>query len=139
LLDSASHTFTTNRTYIALAEGSKAVSASDLFDVAARSLADRIVARERAAVFPITVLSKDGKEITINCGTEAGLKPGQIFNIYAVGKELKDPTTGESLGHDEQLVGRVTISELQPKFCKAKVWSDDGIVAGNFLRRDQSN
>jgi hypothetical protein len=139
ILDSASYAFTTNRTYIALAEGTKEVSASDLFEVAAKNLAERIATREREMVFPITVLAKDEKEITINCGADAGLKPGQIFNVYAVGKELKDPTSGESLGHDEQLVGRVAISDLQPKFSKAKVWEDKGIMIGNFLRRDQSD
>ncbi|MDR3456073.1 MAG: hypothetical protein P4N60_01395 [Verrucomicrobiae bacterium] len=139
LLDSASHTFTTNRTYIALAAGTKDVSASDLFETAANSLADRIATREREAVFPIKVLAKDGPEITINCGVDAGLKPGQIFNVCTTGKELKDPTTGESLGFDEKVVGRVTISDLQPKFSKAKIWEDNGIAEGNFLRRDKAD
>jgi hypothetical protein len=139
LLDSASHTFTTNRTYVALAAGTKEVSASDLFETAARVLANRIVIREREALYPIAVLEKEGKEITLNCGSDAGLKAGQVLNVYAVGKELKDPVTGEALGHDEQFVGRVSISQLQPKFAKAKVWEDNGIVTGNILRREQGN
>ena len=139
LLDSSSQTFTTNRTYIALADGAKEVSASDLFEAAAKNLAERIAMREREAIFPIAVLTKDDKEITINCGADAGLKTGQLLDVYAVGKELKDPNTGESLGNDEQLVGRVTVSETQPKFCKAKVWEDDGITIGNLVRRDKAN
>lgn len=139
LLDSASHAFTTNRTYTALAAGAKTVSTTDLFEAAARTLANRIVIREREALFPITVLEKDGKEITLNCGSDAGLKAGQVLNVYAVGKELKDPVTGESLGHDEQLVGRVSISQLQPKFAKAKIWDDNGIAVGSFLRREKAD
>lgn len=139
LLDSASHTFTTNRTYVALAEGTKEVSTSDLFETAAKTLADRIVAREREVLFPITVLAKDGKELTVNGGADTGLKTGQVFNVYAVGRELTDPVSGEPLGHDEQLVGRIVITQLQPKFSKAKVWEDNGIVVGNFLRRDKTN
>jgi len=139
LLDSSSQTFSTNRTYIALAAGNKEVSASDLFEAGAGTLAARIMAREREAVFPITVLSKDGKEITINCGADAGMKPGQIYNVCTTGKELKDPATGEPLGFDEQVVGRVTIHELQPKFSKATVWEDNGISVGNFLRPDQAD
>jgi len=139
LLDSASHTFTTNRTYIALAAGTKEVSTSDLFETAARVLANRIVIREREALYPLSVLEKEGKEITLNCGSDAGLKAGQVLNVYAVGKELKDPVTGETLGHDEQLVGRVSISQLQPKFAKAKIWEDTGIVTGNILRRAPGN
>ena len=139
LLDSASHTFTTNRTYIALASGTKEVSTSDLFETAAKVLADRIVIREREALYPIAVLEKEGKEVTINCGSDAGLKVGQVLNVYAVGKELKDPVSGETLGHDEQLVGRVSVSQLQPKFAKAKVWDDTGIVTGNILRREPGN
>ena len=139
LLDSASYTFTTNRTYIALAAGSKEVSASDLFETAARTLADRIVIREREALYPIAVLEKAEKEVTINCGSDAGLKAGQVLNVFAVGKELKDLVTGEVLGHDEKFVGRVFIIQLQPKFAKAKIWDDNGIVMGNILRRDQGN
>jgi hypothetical protein len=139
LLDSASHTFTTNRTFVVLAEGSKEVSASDLFELAARNIAEKVVARERAAIFPVTVVEKNEKEITINRGADAGLKAGEMFNVFASGKELKDPATGESLGFDEKIVGRVTISELQPKFSKAKVWEDNGIAAGNFLRSDKGD
>ena len=139
LLDSASHTFTTNRSYIALAAGSKEVSASDLFETAARTLADRIAIREREALYPISVLEKAENKVTINCGSDAGLKAGQVLNVYAVGKELKDPDTGEVLGHDEKLVGRVFIIQLQPKFAKAKIWDDNGIVKGNILRREQGN
>lgn len=139
LIDSGNLTFTTNRTYIALAEGDKAVSASDLFEAAAKNIADRIATREREAIFPITVITKDEKGITINCGSDAGLKTGQMLDVYAAGKELKDPNTGESLGNDEQLVGHVTVTETQPKFSKAKVWEDDGIAVGNHLRRDKVN
>ena len=102
-------------------------------------MANRIVIREREALYPLSVLEKEGKEITLNCGSDAGLKAGQVLNVYAVGKELKDPVTGETLGHDEQLVGRVSISQLQPKFAKAKIWEDTGIVTGNILRRAPGN
>ena len=85
------------------------------------------------------MLEKAEKEVTINCGSDAGLKAGQVLNVFAVGKELKDLVTGEVLGHDEKFVGRVFIIQLQPKFAKAKIWDDNGIVMGNILRRDQGN
>lgn len=139
LLDSANYSFATNRTYIALAEGSKEVSSVDLFDVAAKNISAWAVARELGAVFPITVLEKNDKEVTINRGSDSGLQTGQIYNIYATGKEIKDPTTGEVLGNDETVVGRVSISELQPKFSKAKIWEDNGIISGAILRRATTN
>lgn len=134
LLDSANYSFATNRTYIALAQGSKEVSAIDLFEVAAKNISAWAVARELEAVFPITVLEKNDKEITINRGSDSGLHLGQVYNLYAIGKEIKDPVTGEILGHDEVTIGRVSISELQPKFSKAKIWEDNGITSGSILR-----
>jgi hypothetical protein len=139
LLDSANYSFATNRTYIALAEGSKEVSSVDLFDVAAKNISAWAVARELGAIFPITVLEKNDKEITINRGSDSGLQVGQVYNIYAVGKEIKDPTTGEVLGNDETIIGRASISELQPKFSKAKIWADNGITSGAILRRATAN
>ncbi len=139
VLDSASHTFTTNRTYIALAAGAKEVSASDLFETAARVLAGRIATRERELLFPVTVLEKTETEITFNLGADAGVKMGQVFDVVAAGKILKDPTTGEPLGRDDQIVGRAAVTQLQPKFSKAKIWEDHGIATGNLLRRVSGN
>ncbi len=63
------------------------------------------------------------------------LHTGQVYDVYVTGKEIKDPVSGEVLGHDENRVGRVTLTDLQPKLSKARIWEDKGITVGAILRR----
>jgi hypothetical protein len=81
------------------------------------------------------VLEKNEKEITINRGSEAGIQVGQLYQAFILGKEIKEPGTGAVLGRDEVIVGKIAISELHPKFCKARILDDNGIVTGSTLRR----
>ena len=60
---------------------------------------------------------------------------GDVFNVYAVGEELIDPDTKESLGREEVKVGQVKIAELTPKTSKAEVMEDTGLTAGAILRK----
>ena len=135
VLDSATYTFQTNRTYVAVAGGSASKAASDFYQHAARNCAAWAANRITDVVFPIKVLEKSDGVITINRGEGSAVQVGQVFRIFSVGKELRDPGTGEVLGHDETTVGKVTISELHPKFSKARVLEDTGIAPGAILRR----
>jgi hypothetical protein len=84
--------------------------------------------------FPIQVLEKDKNELTINRGSDTGIQVGQVYTIEIVGKEIKDPGTGEVLGREEIPVGKAAIDELHPKFSKARVLYDSGIENGAILR-----
>lgn len=103
----------------------------------ARNMAEQIAVHMADVVFPIKVLLKTDAEITINRGEGAGVAIGDTFNVYALGQELIDPDTKESLGRQEVKVGAVQISEVQPKFSKAKILEDTGIDKGAILRRPQ--
>ncbi|KAB2662086.1 MAG: hypothetical protein DVB31_11675 [Verrucomicrobia bacterium] len=131
-LEGSLQKFNTSRPYIALAQGNNTLSSADLFDVAARDVAERATVMVAARVFPITVLDRSEKQVTLNRGAEAGLKVGEIYNVYAIGKEIRD--NGKVTGNDEDLVGRVQIRELRPQFSKADILHDDAIKAGNRLR-----
>jgi hypothetical protein len=135
VLQSANHSFATNRTYVAAANGNNMVATGDLVEAVARTLAQRATLPVIEAVFPIQVLEKNEKEITINRGSEAGIQVGQLYQAFILGKEIKEPGTGAVLGRDEVIVGKIAISELHPKFCKARILDDNGIVTGSTLRR----
>lgn len=85
-------------------------------------------------VFPAKVLAKTDKQVTINRGEGSGIQRGEEWRVFAVGKELIDPDTKESLGKEEILAGRVRIIDVLPKFSKAEVIEDLGIEAGAILR-----
>jgi curli biogenesis system outer membrane secretion channel CsgG len=100
-----------------------------------RDAAERIATRLADIVFPIKVIVKREKQITVNRGEGGGLKVGQLWNVFAVGEELIDPDTKESLGREEILVGKARIVSVLPKTCTAELIEDFGIERGAVLRR----
>lgn len=134
LLRSEDRTFTTNRAYFVVAQGNQLLQANDLLEQGAKHMAEQAVYLLGEAVFPIRVLEKNGKEVTINRGRETGLRIGQRYKVYSLGKEITDPATQEVLGRDEVTQGQVEITDLHDKFSKARVVDDKNITPGCVLR-----
>ena len=47
------------------------------------------------------------------------IKPQQLFNVYRMGDEILDPNTNESLGKEEILLGKATITDTSTKLSHA--------------------
>jgi hypothetical protein len=54
-------------------------------------------------------------EVVVNLGSGDGIESYTSFLIYAVGDEMKDPDTGESLGRLEIVRGRGAARHVQEK------------------------
>jgi hypothetical protein len=54
-------------------------------------------------------------KIVINRGVEQGVKVGDTYLIYAIGPEMIDPETDESLGNLEIVRGRAVVRHVQEK------------------------
>jgi curli biogenesis system outer membrane secretion channel CsgG len=102
-----------------------------------RDLAEKMAVHVADVIFPAKILVKRDTEVTINRGEGAGVAVGDTFNVFALGQELIDPDTKESLGHEEVKVGKVKITEVDPKMSKAQVVEDTGIDKGAILRKIQ--
>lgn len=115
-----------------------AVLSDELLVGVARDMADKVANRVVDVIFPAKVISKIDKQVTLNRGDGTGITLGQIWNVYAVGKELKDPDTGEVLGVQEVLVGKVRVISVLPKVSNAEIIGDDnGIAEGAIVRMQQ--
>lgn len=86
------------------------------------------------SLYPAKVLAKTGMQVTINRGEGGGIEKGQIWNVYSVGESLRDPDTGELLGAEEILVGKVRITEVSARISRAQTIEDQGIVNQSVLR-----
>ena len=90
---------------------------------------------ERA--YPITVLSVNRRFVTVNLSAEQ-TQIGDVYEVWELGDELKDPATGQSLGFDEELVGQVAVSRTGPKFSKCEPVDGlklDQVEVGMILRK----
>lgn len=107
----------------------------DLLVAIAREMSGKIANRVTDVIFPPKVLSKRDKQITINRGDGTDVAVGQIWNVFALGEELIDPDTRESLGREEILIGKVKIIGVLPKTSTAEIIEDLGIDKEAVLRK----
>ena len=109
----------------------------DMMVAVARNLAQKIATHFAEVIFPAKVLTRRDKEVTLNRGEGGGVAVGDKFNVFALGQELIDPDTKESLGREEVKVGRVKITQVNPKTSTADILEDTGIDKGAILRKAQ--
>jgi curli biogenesis system outer membrane secretion channel CsgG len=107
----------------------------DMMVAVARTLSEKIANHLADVIFPIKVLVRRDKEVTINRGEGGGVAVGETFNVFALGQELIDPDTKESLGREEVKVGTVKITQVNPKTSQAEILDDAGIDKGAILRK----
>ncbi len=99
-----------------------------------REMAEKIAVRVADTIFPVKVLAKRDKQITINRGDGSGVEVDQIWQVFAVGQDLIDPDTKEVLGKEEVLIGKAQIKSVTPKFSTAELLEDNGVDKGAILR-----
>lgn len=100
----------------------------------ATSMAAKMANRVVDVIHPAKIIALTGKQVTINRGDGTGVSEGQEWEIFALGEEMIDPDTGESLGSSEVMVGLVSIQRVTPRFSTAIVAEDYGIVKGAIAR-----
>ena len=111
------------------------ILSDELLVTISRELAEKIAIRIADVLNPVRMVGdKLDKQITINRGDGSGVELDQIWHVFALGKELKDPDTGEVLGRQEAMVGKVKIINITPRLSTAEIIEDNGIAEGAILR-----
>ena len=93
---------------------------SEAVDDAARLVVEKL----NNVAFPVYVLSANSRFVTGNI-TEDLVSVGDVWEVYILGDELKDPQTGEVLGNDEELIASVRVSRPGPKTTKFEYGADE--------------
>ena len=76
----------------------------------------------------------DGK-ILINLGTDAGVKVGDRFGVFKMGKQIKDPDTGEVLGAEEEQLGELKVVAVKgARLSECVMVSGSGFGVGNVVK-----
>jgi curli biogenesis system outer membrane secretion channel CsgG len=101
----------------------------------ARSTAEKIASHFADIIFPPKVLVKRDNTVTINRGEGGGVAAGDVFIAFALGDEMIDPDTKESLGREEVKVGKVKITQVGAKTSQAEILEDTGIDKGAVLHK----
>lgn len=101
-----------------------------------RELCKKIAFKLADKLAPPRVISvgKNGKTLTINKGDDTDIYVGQIYEIFAIGEEMIDPDTGESLGCEEEFVGKARVTRVNAKFSQAEILENNGIEKNGVAR-----
>jgi curli biogenesis system outer membrane secretion channel CsgG len=82
-----------------------------------RNMSSEIVKKTTEAImlrtFPITIAEREGNNVVLNQGGSALVEKSR-YMIYLLGKEIKDPQTGLSLGNMESACCEVVINRVTP-------------------------
>jgi len=85
-----------------------------------KELADKTVTRLVEVVFPAKVIDVDDDVITINRG-EGFFTKGDVISIFAPGKTVTDPDTGEKITIKGKAVGTAKIIDVDPTTAQAQI------------------
>ena len=80
-------------------------------------MSDALVAGVVASIlqrtFPLTVIARDGMNVVLSQGGQA-VRQGSRYQVVAMGKEMKDPQTGQSLGRMESPCCELVVDRVTP-------------------------
>jgi len=81
------------------------------------------------------IASIDGGKILINLGSDAGVKVGDTFGVFKMGKQIKDPDTGEVLGAEEEQLGELKVVAVKgARLSECVMVSGSGFGVGNVVK-----
>lgn len=79
------------------------------------------------------VADVDGNLITLNKGTGAGLKSGQVLTVKRKSKVIKDPATGKVIKVRYKTVGKMKLTEVDSGYSEGTVVSGSGFKVGDIV------
>ncbi|MGZ5772943.1 CsgG/HfaB family protein [Ramlibacter sp.] len=76
-------------------------------------LVKAVVASILQRTFPLTVVARDGTNVVLSQGGQA-IREGARYQVAAMGNEMKDPQTGQSLGRMEAPCCELVVDRVTP-------------------------
>jgi len=119
-------------------ESTPGTSSDKLFTQLAGDLSKKVMRDIIYKQFPPRILAKTGDIVTIQISRGTGAKKGEKWDVFALGKNLKDPYTGKDLGPEEIYIGQVELTRVNPDKSQAKAIEDNGIEAGAIARPSET-
>jgi hypothetical protein len=120
----------------AVGEQSEDKALSNAVTVALQGVSEGIIRGLAGLEWSTSVATVEGNNIYLNAGKSTGLKVGDELEIYNPGRQVKNPTTGVSLGRlPGTLQGKVKINQLFGfDAAEAKIVNGGNITSGDMVK-----
>lgn len=76
--------------------------------------------------------------IYVGAGSEDGLTPGMVLEVFERQPPLVDPESGRNLGSPERRVGAIEVVTVEARFAVARVKEGTGFARGQVVRRSEA-
>jgi curli biogenesis system outer membrane secretion channel CsgG len=107
----------------------------ELMPATAREMAERVALRVVDVAFPVKVIDKEDKTVTVNRGDGGGIKVGEVWTVFGPAKTITDPDTGAVIKRKGKLIGKVKITSVEPDYSQGDLLEDNGVAVGAILSR----
>jgi curli biogenesis system outer membrane secretion channel CsgG len=83
------------------------------------------------------IKTKGDKGVLLSAGARNGISVGDNFEVFSMGEELKDPSTGEILGFEEKKAGSVTVTSVKERYSEGVLQNKIlGVKVGDVIRSE---
>ena len=89
------------------------VDSAKVLENMSNEMVSQVVASILRRTFPVTVVSVDGTNVVLSQGGQA-IREGTRYAMVTMGKEMKDPQTGQSLGRVESPCCELVVERVTP-------------------------
>lgn len=110
-------------------------SSGTLLSKVMRNSATNITNLMVSTIYPIKIVSVTKKGLVLLNYGNGLLTEGDQLEIFSRGEPIFDPDTGEELGSEEELIGRVSVISAQAKFSKSTIMEGEGAIEKGMLAR----
>lgn len=118
----------------------RGVDGGKILEDMSTDLVNQVVASVLRRTFPVTVVSRDGTNVVLSQGGQA-LKEGTRYAMVAMGAEMKDPQTGQSLGRVESPCCELVVERVTPNLAYGRLENArsnlEQLPAGGLQLRDE--
>jgi len=97
-------------------------------------IVNAVVERMETVPWQAKIVKVSDGEVYVNVGADAGVRKGEVFEIYTLGEELIDPDTGISLGAEETYAGKIRIVKAEEKYAIATILEGEGFQRADVVR-----
>ncbi len=82
----------------------------------------------------ILIADVDGNSVTLNKGSNKGIKEGDTLRVTRKGKVIKDPATGKVLKVKYKTVGEIKVTEVDSGYSECEVISGSDFKVGDIVK-----
>lgn len=108
----------------------------ELMPLVTRELAEKTTARLIDVLFPAKIIDVDGTTITINRG-EGFFAQGDVVTLFAKGKTVVDPDTGEKIAIKGKTIGTARITSVDPTSAQAELAENVIATVGAQVKKQE--